>query len=129
MSTPNNLTEAFKAHVQATIRLTKVALELEWTIFTRFIVGVIVATILTIVYLVWTLRKSKRPLVIWESLNKPIIKLFRSRLFTFLMKNSNPYSGSIGKRWCVCFKKKLNYFRYESDNIFSWILYWIDACK
>lgn len=94
---PSTLTEAFRAHVQATIRLTKVVLELEWTIFTRFIVGVIVATFLSIIYLVWTLRKSRRPLVIWDRLNKPIIKLFRPRIFAFLMRNSNPYSGSIGK--------------------------------
>ncbi|CAO3669203.1 unnamed protein product [Rhizopus stolonifer] len=99
MSTPpSTLTEAFKAHFQATIRLTKVALELEWTIFTQFTVGVIVATFLSILYLVWTLRKSKRPLVIWERLNKPLIKLFRPRLFAFLMNNLNPYSGSIDMR-------------------------------
>ncbi|KAI9266020.1 hypothetical protein BY458DRAFT_512853 [Sporodiniella umbellata] len=95
---PSTLTEAFKAHFQATARLAKVALELEYTIFTRFIVGVIVATMLSILYLVWTLRKSKRPLVVWERLNKPLIKLFRPRLFAMLMNNLNPYSGSIDMR-------------------------------
>lgn len=93
----SNLSEAFKAHVQGSIRLIKVALELEWTVFTRFIVGVIMNTFLSIVYLVWILRQTKRPLVIWERLNKPLIKLFRPRIFTFLMRNLNSYSASVGK--------------------------------
>jgi hypothetical protein len=91
------LAEAFSEHVQATIRLSKVALELEWTIFTRFTVGVLLATALSIMYLVFTLRNSRRPLVVWERLNKPLIKLFRARIFSFLLGNVNPYSGSIGK--------------------------------
>jgi hypothetical protein len=96
IATPSLLADAFKQHVQATIQLAQVALELEWTIFTRFTVGVIAATILSIIYLVLTLRNSRRPLVVWEKLNKPLIKLFRPRLFAFLMGNINPYSGSIG---------------------------------
>ncbi|RCH88108.1 hypothetical protein CU097_004344 [Rhizopus azygosporus] len=118
---PSTLTEAFRAHVQATIRLTKVVLELEWTIFTRFIVGVIVATFLSIIYLVWTLRKSRRPLVIWDRLNKPIIKLFRPRIFAFLMRNSNPYSGSIdmtittfSRGFCTGFMRDRHYNRNTS---------------
>ncbi|KAI8983488.1 hypothetical protein BDB01DRAFT_790982 [Pilobolus umbonatus] len=92
------LADAFSSHIEATVRLTKVALELEWTIFTRFIVGVIFATVLSVIYLVWTLRNSRRPLVVWEKLNKPLIKLFRPRIFSFILKNINPYSGSIDMR-------------------------------
>lgn len=96
VATPSLLADAFSQHIQATIQLTKVALELEWTIFTRFTVGVITATMLSIIYLVLTLRNSKRPLVVWEKLNKPLIKLFRPRIFAFLLGNMNPYSKSIG---------------------------------
>lgn len=95
-ATPALLADAFSEHVNATVRLAKVALELEWTIFTRFTVGVITATILSTFYLVLTLRNSKRPLVVWEKLNKPLIKLFRPKIFSFLLGNMNPYSASIG---------------------------------
>jgi MFS superfamily sulfate permease-like transporter len=67
--TSSNLSETFKAHVQASIRLIKVALELEWTVFTRFIAGVIMGAFLSIIYLIWTLHKTKHPLVVWERLN------------------------------------------------------------
>lgn len=97
VATSSLLADAFSEHVQATIRLTKVALELEWTVFTRFTVGVIAATVLSVIYLVWTLRHSRRPLVVWEKLNKPLIKIFRPKIFAFLLGNINPYSGSIGK--------------------------------
>ncbi|KAI8636250.1 hypothetical protein BD408DRAFT_426429 [Parasitella parasitica] len=97
-ATPSLLADAFSQHVQATIRLTRVALELEWTVFTRFTVGVIAATILSVIYLVWTLRHSRRPLVVWEKLNKPLIKIFRPKIFAFLLGNNNPYSGSIDMR-------------------------------
>lgn len=100
-ATPALLADAFSEHVQATIRLAKVALELEWTIFTRFTVGVITATILSTFYLILTLRNSKRPLVVWEKLNKPLIKVFRPKIFSFLLGNMNPYSASIGMV-CVC---------------------------
>lgn len=92
------LRDAFYEHVNATVRLTKVALELEWTIFTRFTVGVVTATILSTLYLVLTLRNSKRPLVVWEKLNKPLIKLFRPKIFSLLLGNVNPYSASIGNQ-------------------------------
>lgn len=98
VATPSLLADAFSEHIQATIRLTKVALELEWTIFTRFLVGVIVATVLSVIYLVWTLRHSRRPLTVWEKLNKPLIKVFRPKIFAFLLGNINPYSGSIDMR-------------------------------
>ncbi|KAG2234496.1 hypothetical protein INT48_004875 [Thamnidium elegans] len=114
VATPSLLADAFSQHIQATIQLTKVALELEWTIFTRFTVGVITATMLSIIYLVLTLRNSKRPLVVWEKLNKPLIKLFRPRIFAFLLGNMNPYSKSIGI--------------YENLYLFSWILYRFYAC-
>lgn len=94
--TPSHLADAFSEHVQATIRLAKVALEVELTVFTRFIFGVITATILSIIYLVLTLRHSRRPLAVWEKLNKPLIKIFRPKIFAFLLGNINPYSGSIG---------------------------------
>ncbi|KAI9478696.1 MAG: hypothetical protein EXX96DRAFT_595878 [Benjaminiella poitrasii] len=92
------LVEALYEHLQATIQLAKVALELEWTVFTRFTVGAIVATLLSTIYLVLTLRNSRRPLVIWEKLNKPLIKIFRPKIFAFLLGNMNPYSRSIDMR-------------------------------
>ncbi|OBZ91609.1 hypothetical protein A0J61_00347 [Choanephora cucurbitarum] len=95
-SSPSLLADAFSQHVQASIQLVKVALELEWTIFTRFAVGVIAATFLSVIYLVLTLRNSRRPLVVWEKLNKPLIKAFRPTIFAFLLGNINPYSKSIG---------------------------------
>jgi hypothetical protein len=107
--TPSHLADAFSEHVQATIRLAKVALEVELTVFTRFTVGVIAATFLSIIYLVWTLRHSRRPLVVWEKLNKPLIKVFRPKIFAFLLGNINPYSGSIGKS-VYKFSKESDFF-------------------
>ncbi|KAI8379390.1 uncharacterized protein BYT42DRAFT_495985 [Radiomyces spectabilis] len=92
------LKHAFYEHVEATIQLVRVALELEYTIFTRFTIGVIVATLFSVIYLGWTLRHSRRPLVVWEKLNKPLIKLFRPRMFASLLTNVNPYVGSIDMR-------------------------------
>ncbi|SAL95719.1 hypothetical protein [Absidia glauca] len=92
------LAQALYQHFQATIQLIQAALALEWTILTRFIVGVIVATILSILYLVWTLRDSQQPLHVWEKLNKPLIKLFRPKIFAFLLSGVNPYVGSIDLR-------------------------------
>ncbi|CAO3678760.1 unnamed protein product [Umbelopsis vinacea] len=65
---------------------------------TRFIVGVAVATLLSVVYLLWTLRHSKQPLVVWEKLNRPMVKLFRAWIFATLLRNVNPYTGSIDVR-------------------------------
>ncbi|CAO3598739.1 unnamed protein product [Absidia cylindrospora] len=92
------LSKALYQHLQATIQLFQVALALEWTILTRFIVGVIVATCLSILYLVWTLRESQQPLVVWEKLNKPLITLFRPKLFAYLLSGVNPYAGSVDLR-------------------------------
>ena len=92
------LAAAAYEQMQATARLVRVALQLEWTIFTRFIVGVIVVTLLTVVYLLFTLRKARQPLIIWERLNKPIIKLFRPWIFARLLAKADPYAESIGKK-------------------------------
>jgi hypothetical protein len=91
------LAAALSEHLNASLNLIRVAVELEWTILTRFIVGVAVATLLSVVYLLWTLRHSKQPLVVWEKLNRPMVKLFRSWIFATLLRNVNPYTGSIGK--------------------------------
>jgi hypothetical protein len=91
------LAAAFSQHINASLNLIRVAVELEWTILTRFIVGVAVATLLSVVYLLWTLRHSKQPLVVWEKLNRPMVKLFRAWIFATLLRNVNPYTGSIGE--------------------------------
>lgn len=91
------LANAIYEHFEATGRLVRVALELEWTIFTRFIVGVIITTFITVIYLLLTMRNARQPLVIWERLNKPIIKLFRPWIFATLLNNADPYAQSIGK--------------------------------
>ncbi|KAI9250151.1 hypothetical protein BDA99DRAFT_522990 [Phascolomyces articulosus] len=99
-STPelSPLAAAAYEQAQATARLVRVALQLEWTIFTRFIVGVIVVTLLTVIYLLLTLRNARQPLVIWERLNKPIVKLFRPWIFARLLANADPYAQSIDLR-------------------------------
>lgn len=91
------LAAALHEHIDASLNLIRVALELEWTILTRFIVGVAFATFLSVIYLLWTLRHSKQPLVVWEKLNRPMVKLFRGWIFATLLRNVNPYSGSIGQ--------------------------------
>ncbi|KAI9028979.1 hypothetical protein CLU79DRAFT_737001 [Phycomyces nitens] len=99
--TDNSLTPlaaAFYSQVQATGQLVRVALELEWTIFSRLIGGVILATTAYIIYLIITLRHSRQPLVMWERLAKPFVKLFRPRLFAFLLGNTDPYTRSIDMR-------------------------------
>ena len=91
------LVTAMYEHMEATARLVRVALALEMTIFTRFIVGVIVATGITVIYLLLTLRNGRQPLVIWERLNKPIVKLFRPWIFAHLLGKADPYAQSIGR--------------------------------
>lgn len=91
-------TAALYGHMEATVHLVRVALELEWTIFTRFIVGVILVTLISLVYLLFTMRNARQPLSIWERLNKPLIKLFRPRIFAYLLGKADPYATSIGKR-------------------------------
>lgn len=96
------LATAIYEHFQATVRLIQVALMLEWTIFTRFVVGVILATILSVLYLVFSLRNARQPLVIWERLNKPLVKLFRAWIFAWLLGNADPYVRSIGSFKSIC---------------------------
>ncbi|KAH8552213.1 hypothetical protein BGW37DRAFT_491009 [Umbelopsis sp. PMI_123] len=101
MAVPSNqglLAEALAEHLNASLNLIRVALELEWTILTRFIVGVAVATLLSVVYLLWSLRNTKQPLVVWEKLNRPMVKLFRAWIFATIHRNVNPYVGSIDIR-------------------------------
>lgn len=98
------LATAIYEHFQATVRLIQVALMLEWTIFTRFVVGVILATILSVLYLVFSLRNARQPLVIWERLNKPLVKLFRAWIFAWLLGNADPYVRSIGSFKSICIR-------------------------
>lgn len=127
------LAAAFCDHWQATIQLVRVALELEWTILTRFLVAVTVATFIWFVYLMLTLRHSRRPLEVWESLNTPVIKLFRPRIFAFLNSKANPYTGSTGTA-CILshwFTMKtyimLLLRRHDGLNVFKRILHWDHA--
>ncbi|KAI9311287.1 hypothetical protein BX666DRAFT_1868275 [Dichotomocladium elegans] len=90
--------DALYDHVQAAVCLVSVVLELEWTILSRFLIGVIVATWLSVIYLVWSLRHSRQPLEMWECLNKPIIKLIRPQLFSYLFRNISPYSATVDMR-------------------------------
>ncbi|KAI9312112.1 hypothetical protein BX666DRAFT_1866618 [Dichotomocladium elegans] len=92
------LTTAIYEHFEASARLIRVALALEWTIFSRFIVGVLLVTLITVIYLLLTMRNARQPLVIWERLNKPIIKLFRPWIFQYLLNNADPYCQSIDLR-------------------------------
>ena len=91
------LISAYNGQVKATTRLVSIALKLEWTILTRFIIGVAVATLVSIFYLIWSLRYAQKIYEIWESLNKPVIKLFRARIFAFIYGNINPFIKSLGK--------------------------------
>ncbi|KAI7862900.1 hypothetical protein BDF14DRAFT_1849474 [Spinellus fusiger] len=92
------LIAAFYEQLQATLQLIQVALQLEWTIFSRLIGGVLLATMGYIVYLIITLRHSRQPLVMWEKLAKPLVKLYRPRLFALLLGNIDPYARSIDMR-------------------------------
>ncbi|KAI9278996.1 hypothetical protein BDA99DRAFT_493716 [Phascolomyces articulosus] len=120
------LMTAYRDHVEATTRLIRIALALEWTILTRFIVGVIVATWFSIVYLVWTLRHVQKIDQVWESLNKPVIKLFRPRIFAFLHGNINPFVKSLdirvstfSKGFCTAILRNRRYNRDQFKNIHS----------
>lgn len=88
---------ALYGHLQATIHLVQVALKLEWTIFTRLVGGLTFITFAYLIYIMITLRHGRHPLMIWEKLGKPVVKIFRPWTFAYLLNNSDPYARSIGK--------------------------------
>lgn len=90
------LIAALYGHLEATIRLVQVAVKLEWTIFSRLLSGLMIATVAYIIYVMMTLRDGNNPLLIWERLGKPVVKIFRPWTFARLLNNANPYSSSIG---------------------------------
>ncbi|KAI7860144.1 hypothetical protein BDC45DRAFT_495781 [Circinella umbellata] len=96
------LFSAYNDQVKATTRLVGIILELEWTILTRFIIGAIVATLFSILYLVWNLRHAQKIYVVWESLNKPVIKLFRAKIFALIYGNINPSIKSL-ESFIICY--------------------------
>lgn len=130
-SDTTTLTTAFYEHIEATTRLIRVALELEWTIFTRFVVGVILGTFLTVLYLLFTLRNTRQPLTTWERLNKPVVKLFRPWIFSLLLGHADPYAKSIGKLGQLGRDRPFvdGPIRFAHIHLFSWFLYRYYACK
>ncbi|KAI8890380.1 hypothetical protein K501DRAFT_236592 [Backusella circina FSU 941] len=92
------LVAALYGHFQATLYLIQVALMLEWTIFTRLFAFLVVLTFSYIFYILITLRHGRHPLMIWEKLGKPVVKLFRPWTFAKLVGNSDPYARSIDMR-------------------------------
>lgn len=96
-STYSPLIAALYGHLEATIHLVQVAVKLEWTIFSRLIGTLLVATFAYIFYIMITLRHGRHPLMIWEKLGKPVVKIFRPWTFARLLNNSDPYASSIGK--------------------------------
>lgn len=97
MTDTSPLIAALYGHVEATIHLVQVAVKLEWTIFSRLIGTLLVTTFAYIVYILITLRHGRHPLMIWEKLGKPVVKIFRPWTFARLLNNSDPYASSIGK--------------------------------
>lgn len=91
------LIAALYGHLEATIHLIQVAVKLEWTIFSRLVSGLIFVTVGYIIYIMITLRHGRHPLMIWEKLGKPVVKIFRPWTFSKLLNNSDPYARSIGK--------------------------------
>ncbi|KAI8097858.1 uncharacterized protein B0P05DRAFT_94591 [Gilbertella persicaria] len=99
MDTSNSpLITALYGHLEASIYLVQVALKLEWTIFSRLLTGLMVLTFSYIVYILITLKDGRHPLVIWEKLGKPVVKIFRPWTFARLLNNSDPYASSIDMR-------------------------------
>jgi hypothetical protein len=88
---------ALYGHLRATIHLVQVALKLEWTIFSRLLMGLTIITFAYLIYIMITLRHGRHPLMIWEKLGKPVVKIFRPWTFSYLLNNSDPYARSIGK--------------------------------
>ncbi|KAG0736558.1 hypothetical protein G6F16_008153 [Rhizopus arrhizus] len=97
-STQSPLVSAFYAHLEATIDLIQVVLRLEWTIFIRCIAILALATSAYIIYIIITLRHGLHPLLIWDKLGKPVVKLFRPWTFSYLLSQSDPYARSIDMR-------------------------------
>ncbi|RCI05430.1 hypothetical protein CU098_013499 [Rhizopus stolonifer] len=92
------LVAAFYAHLDATIDLMQVILRYEWTIFIRFTIALSLATIVYIIYIILTLRHGLHPLLIWDRLGKPVVKIFRPWTFSYLLNKSDPYASSIDMR-------------------------------
>lgn len=103
-SSNSPLIAALYGHLEATIRLVQVAVKLEWTIFSRLLTGLTIVTFAYIIYILITLRHGNNPLLIWEKLGKPVVKIFRPWTFARLLNTSDPYASSIGKYFF--FKKK-----------------------
>ena len=95
-SSTSPLVAALYGHFAATIHLVQVAVKLEWTIFSRLLTGLIFATLGYIIYIMITLRHGRHPLMIWEKLGKPVVKIFRPWTFAKLLNHSDPYARSIG---------------------------------
>lgn len=96
-SSTSPLISALYGHLEATIHLIQVAIRLEWTIFSRLFATLAFGTIAYIVYILITLRHGTEPLMIWEKLGKPMVKIFRPWTFARLLNNRDPYASSIGK--------------------------------
>ncbi|KAI8081426.1 uncharacterized protein BX664DRAFT_340368 [Halteromyces radiatus] len=92
------LVDALYSHVQATLHLTQVVLTLEWTVFSRLTFSILGLAFIYLLYLIFSLRNARQPLVVWEKLGKPIIKPLRSRVFSFLLGQNDPYAKSIELR-------------------------------
>ncbi|KAI7895495.1 uncharacterized protein EV154DRAFT_495113 [Mucor mucedo] len=98
MSETSPLLAALYGHLEATVHLIQVAVKLEWTIFSRLIGSLVVMTFAYIVYILISLRHGRHPLMIWEKLGKPVVKIFRPWTFARLLNNSDPYASSIDMR-------------------------------
>ncbi|KAI8973778.1 hypothetical protein BDF20DRAFT_884000 [Mycotypha africana] len=92
------LVVALYGHLEATIHLVQVIVKLEWTIFSRLLAGLILITGTYLVYVMITLRHGHHPLLIWEKLGKPVVKIFRPWTFAYLLNYSDPYARSIDMR-------------------------------
>jgi hypothetical protein len=126
------LVAALYGHFQATLHLIQVALMLEWTIFTRLFAFLVVLTFSYIFYILITLRHGRHPLMIWEKLGKPVVKLFRPWTFAKLVGSSDPYARSIGK-YSLFYQMAISIYiflnRYESIDVFTWFLYGCNESK
>ncbi|KAI8974130.1 hypothetical protein BDB01DRAFT_807711 [Pilobolus umbonatus] len=118
------LISALYGHLEATINLIQAILKLEWTIFSRLIAGLVILTFLYIIYIVITLRHSRHPLLIWNKLGKPVVKLFRPLTFSYLLNSSDPYARSINMRvstfsrgFCTAIMRDRHYSRNSQHSV------------